>query len=293
MKKILFFILVTFATPSLFAQDFDTIQVKRQNVRGTIDMIKGWGGNIAILPGADGVVMIDDQFSELNPKIMNAIAEVTDQPVRFIINTHFHYDHTDGNKVMGKPGVLIIAQDNVRKRLSTDQVIPYYKQEQKALPPSALPKVTFEDSLTFHMNGEEIRIYHFNNAHTDGDAIVYFVNSNVVHMGDVFFSGGFPFVDVPNGGSVPGIIDCVDKILKRTNDRTLYIPGHGTVTDRKGLIKYNEMLRTITGRVKAEVDKGKLLSEINVDDMISGYENTGGRPAPDFIMFAYLSLTEK
>jgi len=291
MKKLLFVVFFITTTHLLSAQDFDTIQVKRQNVRGTIDMITGYGGNIAILPGSDGVIMIDDQFAPLNEKIMKAISEVSDQPVRFIINTHYHYDHTDGNKVMGKPGVLIISQENVRTRLSRDQAIPYFKIVQKALPPSALPKVTFLDSLTFHMNGEEIRVYHFNNAHTDGDAIVYFVNANVVHMGDILTTTGFPFVDVANGGSVPGIIDCSNKILARTNDQTLFIPGHGAVTDKQGLIKYRDMLSTITDRVKSEVDNGKLLSEINVDDMIKGYEGTGGRPAPDFIMFVYVSLT--
>lgn len=278
---------------SILAQDLENVEVKSQEVQGKIKMLTGWGGNIGMLDGTDGIVLIDDQMSGLNQKLIAELANISEQSVKFIINTHYHYDHTDGNKALGKEGALIVSHENVRKRLTSDQVIEYFKYNQAAYPPEALPKVTFLDSMTLHLNGETLEVYHFPNAHTDGDAIIYFKESNVVHMGDIFVTYGFPFVDVPNGGKVSGIISACSQIISRTNDETKFIPGHGSISSREDLMNYKNMLAEIHTRVTDQYKSGTLLSEINVEEMVKGYEEIGGRPAADFVMFIYLSLSQE
>lgn len=225
-------------------------------------MLEGAGGNIGVLAGKDGIVLIDDQFGPLTEKIKKALAQISDQPVRFVINTHFHFDHTGGNENFGGQGAIIVAHENNRKRLSTDQFLAAMKMELKAAPYDALPKVTFTDSVTFHMNGETVNVFYAKNAHTDGDVIIHFKESNVFHGGDVFVRYGFPFIDQGNGGTIDGMIKGTDLLISRTNDQSKIIPGHGILSVKKDLIDYKQMLVTVRKRVADGIKQGKTLEQI-------------------------------
>ena len=200
------------------AQNFDTVQIKTHKLTESIYMLEGSGGNIGLLTGKDAAVIIDDQFAPLSEKIKNAIKTVTDAPVRFVINTHFHGDHVGGNENFGKDGAIIVAQSNSRLRMTTDQFNATFNSTQKAAPYDALPKVTFGDSVTLHLNGQTVQVIHIKNAHTDGDAIICFKESNVIHTGDVFVRYGLPFIDQPSGGSIDGMIAGTDVILSQADD---------------------------------------------------------------------------
>src|SRR6476469_2810813 len=205
-------------------QDLSKVEVKATKVAGTVYMLTGSGGNIGVSVGDDGIVIVDDEFAPLAPKIIAALNGITEKPIKFIINTHYHGDHTGGNEIFGRTGT-IIAHDNVRKRLQTGTNAG--GRTTPPAPKTALPIVTFNDTATIHVNGEDIRTVHFPHGHTDGDAVIYFTQSNVVHMGDDFFNGHFPFIDTANGGSVKGMIANVDKILASLPDDVKVIPGHG------------------------------------------------------------------
>ena len=225
-------------------------------------MLEGSGGNIGVLVGNDGVVLIDDQFAPLSEKIKTAIAALSNQPIRFVINTHYHGDHSDGNKKFGNEGAIIVSHENTRKRLNANQANDLLKFEQKAYPYEALPKITFSESVTFNMNGETVQVYYTKNAHTDGDAIIYFKESNVLHTGDVFVRYGLPFIDHQNGGNIDGMIAGADQILKMINDDTKIIPGHGQISNKKDLIDYKNMLQTVRNRVADGIKAGKTIDQI-------------------------------
>lgn len=225
-------------------------------------MLEGLGGNIGVLAGKDGVILIDDQFAPLSEKITKALTGLSDKPVRFIINTHFHLDHTGGNENFGGEGAIIVAHENSRRRLTTDQFISTFKMEQKAAPYDAIPKVTFTDSVTFHMNGETVQVFHVKNAHTDGDVIIHFKESNVFHTGDVFVRYGLPFIDQPNGGSIDGMINATDQLLSLMNDESKIIPGHGALSGKKELVDYKNMLTIVRKRIAEGMKKGKTLKQI-------------------------------
>lgn len=241
---------------------FGAVQIKTTKLTATIYMLEGEGGNIGVSAGADGVFLIDDEFAPLTDRILAAIKAISDKPVRFILNTHWHFDHTNGNENLGKAGVVIIAQDNVRKRLTVRQMIDYFKKSYGPMPPSALPVITFADTVTFHMNGDEATTFHAPHAHTDGDVIVHFRNSNVVHMGDVYFSFMYPFIDVGTGGSVRGTIAAVDRVLKITDDNTKIIPGHGPLSNKRELAAYRGMLAKVAGRIGRMIRSGKNLRQV-------------------------------
>ena len=245
MRKLMI-VVFAFAATSVFAQqDFSKVEIKVTKVAGTVYMLTGAGGNIGVSVGDDGIVIVDDQFAPLAPKIIEALNGITDKPIKFIINTHYHGDHTGGNEIFGRTGT-IIAHDNVRKRLESGT-----SARGNTTPPApkvALPIVTFNDTATVHVNGEDIRAVHFPHGHTDGDAVIYFTQSNVVHMGDDFFNGMFPFVDVDNGGSVRGMLATVDKVLSTMPDDAKVIPGHGPLSDKAGLRAFAEVLRGTSGR---------------------------------------------
>src|SRR5262249_43980082 len=205
-------------------------------------MREGAGGNIGLCVGPEGVLVIDDQFAPLSDKIMAAIKAISDKPVRFLFNTHFHGDHTGGNENFAKAGVAIIAQDNARKRMTVEQYNAVFDRRTPPSPALALPIVTFNDSVTFHIGNEEITCFHVPNAHTDGDAIVYFPQDNVVHMGDCLFNGRYPILDVSAGGSSAGMIAAVERMLKVTNADTKFIPGHGPLATRKDVEAFRDML---------------------------------------------------
>ncbi len=244
------------------AQNFDKAEIKTEKLSPTTYMMVGAGGNLGVSIGDDAVFVIDDQYAPMTPKITAAIKALTDKPVRFVLNTHWHGDHTGGNESLGKAGSLIVAHENVRRRLSTDQFIQLFKMQVPASPKVALPVVTFTSDVTFHLNGDGIFVFHVPKAHTDGDAIVHFRNSNVIHMGDTFFNGLYPFIDTSSGGAPDGVIAAADRALALADDKTRIIPGHGPVSTKADLKVYRDMLATVNGRVKAMMKEGKKLEDI-------------------------------
>lgn len=267
-------------------RDFSKVEIKTERLSPTTYVLIGAGGNIGLSVGEDAVFVIDDQFAPLTPKIVEAIKKLTDKPVKFVINTHWHSDHTGGNVNLGKMGGLIFAQDNVRKRLSSEQFIEFMRAKEAPLPKEGLPVVTFGSDVTFHINGDEVNAFHVPNAHTDGDAIVHFRKSNVVHMGDTFFNGFYPFIDVSSGGSPAGVIAAADRVLAMADDNTRIIPGHGPVCDKKDLKVYRDMLLTVWERVMKLAKEGKTLDEIIAAKPTAEFEERWGKgfiPAPRFI----------
>lgn len=244
------------------AQDFSKVEITTTEVTPGIYMLQGQGGNIGVSVGDDGVFVIDDQFAPLTDKILSAINKLSDKPVRFVINTHWHFDHTGGNENLGKGGAIIVAHDNVRKRMSKGQMMEAFNTEVPPAPKEALPVVTFDQGVTFHWNDETLEVVHPAPAHTDGDAVIYFQGANVVHAGDLFFNGFYPFIDAGSGGSMAGVIEGVAAILARIDDNTRVIPGHGPLSNKAELQSYHDMLKIIYGRVKALKGKGKSAAEV-------------------------------
>lgn len=258
MHKIAFLAALMIAAPAAAQQpiDPDTITLESVEAAPGIHVIYGAGGNMALAFGPDGAFLVDDQFAPLSPKIMAKIQDIAGQPVRFLLNTHWHSDHTGGNENFGKAGALIIAHDNVRVRMATtqargDRVTP-------ASPAAALPVVTFDSSNSLHINGDTVRAVHVPHAHTDGDALVHFEKANVVHMGDTFFSAKtFPFIDIASGGSIGGLVKAIDRGLAIADDATRIIPGHGRMTDRKALVAYRAMLADVMAKVETLKASGR------------------------------------
>lgn len=255
-------LLASCAFASHAQQDFSKVEIKTQKLSDTTYMMMGSGGNLGLSIGADAVFLIDDQFAPLTPKIEAAIKQLTAKPVKFVLNTHWHFDHTGGNENLGKSGALIMAHDNVRKRMNSEQLIAFFNMPTKPSPKDALPVVTFSADTTFHINGDEVHAVHMPAAHTDGDSVVFFKKSNVVHMGDIYFNGFYPFIDTSSGGTVDGVIAAVDKVLAIARDDTKIIPGHGPLSSKADLKVYRDMLATLIGRIKEQVKAGKKLEEI-------------------------------
>lgn len=244
------------------AQDFDAVEVKVVPVAGNVSMLTGQGGNIGVSSGKDGILLVDDQFAPLAEKIRKAVATIGEGPIRFVLNTHWHFDHTGGNEPFGAGGSLIVAHENVRRRMSAGQLIEALGNEIPPAPEAALPVVTFDDAVTLHLNGDEIHAFHVEPAHTDGDSIVHFRKSNVLHLGDTFFNGMYPFIDASSGGSADGMIDAVDRALAIAKADTKIIPGHGPLATREDLEAYREMLAAVRDRVRELSAAGKTLDEI-------------------------------
>lgn len=253
------------------------VQISVQKVADGLHMLVGRGGNIAISTGADGPLIVDDQFAPLAPKIEAAVREIQDAPLRFVLNTHWHGDHTGGNEIFGGKGALIAAHHNVRARLSAKQFSSVFERETPAAPDAALPVLTFEDGMTLHWNGEEIEVQHAARAHTDGDSIVWFRRANAVHLGDLYFNGLWPFIDVDSGGSLDGAIAALGEALTRLNRRSKVIPGHGPLSNRRELRAYHKMLMELRARVKSAIAEGadaEALSRSGVADDLE--ERWGG-----------------
>jgi glyoxylase-like metal-dependent hydrolase (beta-lactamase superfamily II) len=243
-------------------QSFDQVEIKTIPVAEGISMLVGAGGNIGVSAGEDGVLLIDDQYAPLTEKIEAAVAAVSDQPIRFVLNTHWHADHTGGNEKLGEAGALIVAHENVRTRMSTEQILMPFNNKVPPSPPGALPVVTFSDSVTFHMNGGEIRVFHVKPAHTDGDSIIHFLEADVVHMGDIYFNGMYPFIDVAAGGTIDGMIAAVRLVLEMTDEKTKIIPGHGALSNREELAAFGTMLEGVRDAIAPMIKAGKSRSEV-------------------------------
>lgn len=242
-------------------QDFTKVEIKTRSLAPGIAMLEGAGGNIAVSTGSDGPVIVDDQFAPMAPKIMAAVKALQDAPIRFVINTHFHFDHTGGNEAFGGAGALIVAHDNVRVRLSTEQFSKLMNRSFPAAPADALPVVTFGDGVTLHWNGQTIAVEHVANAHTDGDAHIWFEPANVVHMGDTFVNGFFPFVDIESGGSIAGIIASAERVLARAQPDTQIVPGHGPLATKADLQKFHDVLVDVKARIEKGIASGKKLEQ--------------------------------
>ncbi len=259
------FTLFTLASPGLgSSQNFDAVEIETQLVSSGVYMLVGSGGNIGVFVGEDGVFVIDDQYAPLTDKILAAIRAISSEPVRFVFNTHWHGDHTGGNENLGRTGALIVAHENVRERLSMEQVLERVGRDpstEPARPAGALPVITFAEDVTFHLNGDELYAFHVSNAHTDGDAIVHFRGANVVHMGDTFFRDRFPFIDTATGGSIDGVIAAVGLALAVMDARTMVIPGHGALSTREALRDYRDALMTMRDAVARLMDEGHPLED--------------------------------
>ncbi|MDB4438841.1 MBL fold metallo-hydrolase [bacterium] len=260
---------------SLNGQDWDEIEIIPEEVAVGIYMLTGGGGNIGLCVGNDGVLMIDDQFAPLSEKINNAIKDITNQDIKYLINTHWHGDHTGGNENFANKGATIIAHDNVRKRLRTEQVRPFGGAT-PASPKVAWPKLTFNDNMSVHFNNQSIQLIHIHNAHTDGDAFVYFPESNVLHMGDCFFKDRFPYIDRDMGGSPDGAIKAVQIALMIADNETKIIPGHGSLATKDDLLRYHTMLITMRDRVLKAVKDNVELDRLNFAKLTKDYESWGG-----------------
>ncbi len=247
---------------TLQAQNFDKVEIKTTKVSDHIYMLEGSGGNIAVSIGEDGALMVDSQFGPLSEKIRNAIATLTDDPIKVLMNTHWHGDHTGGNENFGKMGARIMAHDNVRERMSKKQIMQAFSREIPAAPEAARPMLTFSDEMTLKHNGEYVMLIHVDSAHTDGDAFIYFPQSDVLHMGDTYFNGRYPFIDLSSGGRIDGMIAAAEHAMFIAGDDTKIIPGHGALSDKSELNTYHQVIKGIRDRVKHAIVQGKSLEEI-------------------------------
>ena len=277
MKKRLIvaaFLVCLAASLSTAQTDYSKVEIKATKVAGNVYMLEGSCGNIGVSVGADGILIVDDQFAPLADKIKAALKTLGEGKLKFVLNTHWHGDHTGGNQVFG-PDAPIIAHDNVRKRLSTEQKSEFFKQTTPASPKEALPVITFDQSLSVHFNGEEIRVIHFPQGHTDGDSVIFFTTSNVVHMGDDFFQNRFPFVDLESGGSVQGLIKNIGEIIGKLPADVKLIPGHGPLSTVDDLKRYHQMLQVTSEIVRKKIAAKKTLEQIKKEGLPKEWDSWG------------------
>jgi glyoxylase-like metal-dependent hydrolase (beta-lactamase superfamily II) len=277
MKRLSLLALAFVASQAAAQQDFSKVEITAEKLSDTVYMLTGAGGNIGLSVGDDAVVMVDDQFAPLTPKIRDAIAKLSQKPVKYLVNTHWHFDHTGGNENFAGAGAAIVAHENVRKRMSVESTIEFLGMKFKAEPRAALPSITFARDTTFNVNGDELYVLHVANAHTDGDSIVHFRKSNVIHMGDTFFNKLYPFIDSSSGGSVDGVIANADRVLKIAGDDTKIIPGHGPLASKADLKAYRDMLATVSGRIKKQVKAGKTLAQVIDSKPTAGFDDVWGK----------------
>ena len=272
----IFLSLTLFVSATIADDSFDTVEIQTIKAADGIYMLTGKGGNIGLSTGTDGVFLIDDQFAPLTDKILAAITQVSDKPVKFVLNTHWHPDHTGGNENLGSSATVIIAHDNVRKRLSVDNFIELFNMQSPAMATAGLPVITFGDAVTFHLNGNEIFVRHVASAHTDGDAIVHFKQANVIHAGDTYFSGMYPFIDGNSGGSNDGYIKAVDQVQALADDKTVIIPGHGPISNKQELTAWRDMLKTIIDHIRAMVGENASLQQVQAGTPTRAFDEKYG-----------------
>ena len=290
MRRMSAIFVVTLALSSTVTCIAQAGRLITEKAGGSVHMIRGQGGNIGLSVGKDGAFLIDDQFAPFSKRIQAEVAKLSKTPVKFLLNTHWHGDHVGGNENFGKAGAIIVAHENVRKRMSVEQFMKSRNRTIPKAPAVALPIVTFADTVTFHWNGDDIHAFHVKKAHTDGDVLIHFKKSNVFHMGDVFFHGQYPFIDLDSGGSLDGVIRAVEKVIGLANDKSSIIPGHGLLTDKAGLVAYREMLKTSKANVSKLVKAGKSLQEILDAKPTAQYDAKWGRQfvkAPVWVTCVY------
>ncbi len=279
-----------------FSQDFEKIEIETVIVTDNVYMLIGYGGNIGVSVGEDGVLLIDCQVPQMVEKIKAAVSKLNEGPIRFVLNTNWHYDHADGNELMAKAGAIVIAHKNSRKQMLSEWIAPEISPDFKVppYPEAALPVITVDDSMTLHFNGDEIQAIHFPNAHSDGDLAFYFQKANVIHSGDLYFSNGFPFINVTSGGTIDGMIRATDRILCMINANTKVIPGHGPLSSREELQAYRDILVTARERIAKLIEVGKTLDEILEEKPTEGlYKGEkSSLPAEVFIKVIYMDLTK-
>lgn len=256
------------------AQDFAKIEFRTTKLSDTVHLLQGAGGNILLSVGDDAVFLIDDDYAPMTPKLKDAIGRITRKPVNFVINTHWHFDHVGGNEALAREGVLVVAHDNARKRMSSEQFIALFQAKVPASPRGALPVVTFSGDISFHLNGETIHAFHAPAAHTDGDSIVHLRGSDLIHLGDIFFNGTYPFIDASSGGTSDGVVAAMDRVLALATDKTRIVPGHGPMASKADLQRHRDMIATVTRRIRdlrkagrsdAEIKEAKPAAEFDAD----------------------------
>jgi cyclase len=277
MKKLLTLLLTAVIILVYGQQNMDTVTIRPVKIKDNLFMLKGSGGNIGLLVGPDGTLMIDDQFAPLSQKIKDAIQKLNPNPVKYLINTHLHGDHSGGNENFRKDGVTIVAQENVRTRMMKESI----NRQNQSVPPrnkEAWPLITFPEKMKLHLNGEDIEIVHFKmGAHTDGDAVIKFANSNVFHTGDLFVRYGYPFIDGSNGGTFKGFIATLDKIIEITNDQSVIIPGHGELATRADVKALRDKLLDIGNKVADAMKKGKKKEDVPALGITDPYDAELGK----------------
>jgi len=283
-------VLVTSAAP-LASQNFDSVTITRQRLADGVYLLQGAGGNIGVSTGTDGVFIIDDDYAPLTPKVKAAVAGVSISPIRFVINTHWHRDHTGGNANLGGEGVIIVAQENVRTRMSKEQFVKAFDAKVPAAPAVGWPVITFGESMAFYLNGDTVEVLHARAAHTDGDAIIHFRKANVIHTGDTFFNGFYPFIDVSAGGTLDGMIAAADTALSRSNDETRIIPGHGPLANRSQLKAYRDMLATVRIRVARAKIQGMTAEQFLNANLLTDLDSIWGKGFMTPAQFAAVAYT--
>ncbi|HEV7474379.1 MAG TPA: MBL fold metallo-hydrolase [Pyrinomonadaceae bacterium] len=298
MKKQLLILLVFIAclggAQTTAAQDWSKIEIKVTKVAGSVYMLEGAGGNIGVSVGPDGILIVDDEFAPLADKIKAALKTLGEGKLKFVLNTHYHGDHTGGNIAFG-PDAPIIAQTNVRKRLSEEQKSKFFNRTTPASPKEALPVITFDQAVSVFFNGEEIKVIHFPHGHTDGDSVIFFTGSNVVHMGDDLFNGRFPVVDLEAGGDVEGMTKNVGDIISKLPAGVKIIPGHGALTDVEGLKSFHRMLLETTDIVRKRMAAGKTLDQIKAEGLPEEWKSWGSGfiKTELWLTLVYTSLSAK
>jgi cyclase len=296
MKRAVLTLVALFSTSSVLAQQPE-VTIKVEQIAPGVAVLFGQGGNIGVSYGPDGTVLIDDQFAPLTPKIQAAVAALGATPVKFLINTHWHGDHSGGNENLGNAGAIIMAHDNVRVRLAAGGVSGAGTPGARTIataPPAALPVVTYHDGLSLHLNGDEVRAIHMHEGHTDGDSVVYWKKANVVHMGDLFMTqGSMPYVDLGSGGNVRGFVAAADKVLAMTNAETKIIPGHGPMATRADLQAWRNMIADVIAKVEMGIKAKKTLAQIQAMKPAAKWEMPGAFIGGDaFVKAVYESLTK-
>jgi glyoxylase-like metal-dependent hydrolase (beta-lactamase superfamily II) len=284
-----------FGAQALAQDDFAAVEIARQPVADGLYMLTGSGGNIGLSTGNDGAFIIDTQFAPLSEKIQAAVTAAGGGPIEFVVNTHHHGDHSGGNENFGSAGATIMAHDNVQARMSTPQVSTLDGSTTPASPRAAIPVVTYPTRLSFHWNGNVVNLYHAANAHTDGDSIVHFTNLNAFHMGDTFFNGGFPFIDVGSAGSLDGIIAAGELVLSRSNSATRIIPGHGALASPIELRAYVDMLTDMRSRLQSLIDQGMSEDEVVAANPTAAFDAQWGQGfmnGETFTRLSYQSMTD-